>query len=131
MDTSPVIRVVAGILERQHFVLIAQRPDGKHGAGLWEFPGGKIESGESPDQALQRELVEELGIDIRASQPFLEIAHDYEKHSVRLYFLMVSRWEGEPASMEGQTIKWARRDTLQSYEFLPANTPVIDALLSP
>lgn len=120
--------MVAGILERDREVLIAQRPDGKHGAGLWEFPGGKIEPGESPAEALERELSEELGIETVEPQSFLQLEHDYEKHSVRLHFLIVDRWQGDPASMEGQVIRWVRRDALKDYEFLPANTPVIDAL---
>ena len=121
--------MVAGVLRRADAVLIAQRPLDKHGEGLWEFPGGKIESSETPHAALVRELREELGIDVQTSVALMSLTHDYPGRRVHLEFLSVARWSGEPRGMEGQQIRWCAAGELRDVAFLAANAPVVAALV--
>jgi 8-oxo-dGTP diphosphatase len=122
------IFVVAGVLARGEEVLIAQRPADKHGEGLWEFPGGKIEADESADAALARELHEELGIEVVASAHLISLTHDYDERRVHLEFLTVSEWHGEPVGREGQQVRWCARSALGRVDFLAANAPIISEL---
>lgn len=124
------IHVVAGVLRRDDAVLIAQRPADKHGEGLWEFPGGKIEASETPHAALVRELREELGIEVHASEAMMSLSHEYPARRVHLEFLSVVHWSGEPHGAEGQQIRWCPARTLQDVEFLAANAPLVAALVS-
>jgi 8-oxo-dGTP diphosphatase len=124
-----VIRVVAAALYDAHGrVLIAQRPAGKHMAGRWEFPGGKVSADETDEQALARELTEELGITVAAARPLLTISHDYPDRSVELSMWVVERYTGEPRSLDGQQLKWVPPTALLEEDVLEADRPFIEAL---
>lgn len=112
-------------------VLIARRRPGTPGAGKWEFPGGKRESGESMAAALDRELAEELGIEVRASRPLLSLCHDYTDRTVWLDIRLVTDWRGQPAGCEGQLLAWCAPENLFEYDLLEANRPVVHALQLP
>jgi len=123
------VRVVAAVLrDAQQRVLIAQRPPGKHMAGYWEFPGGKLAAGESSPQALARELDEELGITLRRCHPLLQLRHDYADRRVELEVFVVDEYAGEPSGREGQALKWVAAAELAGQALLPADQPIIQAL---
>ena len=123
------INVVAGILiDVSGRVLISERVDDGPFHGLWEFPGGKIRESEVARAALARELVEEIGIELVASEFFLELTHDYPDRSVAIEFHLVSEWRNEPVGLEGQALRWVRTDRLEAEQLLPADLPVIEAL---
>lgn len=111
-------------------VLLTQRPEGKSMAGLWEFPGGKVEPGESPEAALIRELQEELGIDTWASclAPLTFASHGYDDFHLLMPLFACRKWEGIPQSREGQAMKWVRAADLRSYPMPPADVPLIPIL---
>ncbi len=123
--------VVAGILWNDaDEVLIAERLGDGPFHGLWEFPGGKIDSGEHPGEALVRELSEEIGVSVLASRHFLSLEHRYPDRHVGIEFHLVERWENEPQGLEGQALKWVAIHDLEAAELLPADMPVIEALQS-
>lgn len=125
-----VIHVVAGFLADAHGrVLLAQRPEGKHLAGLWEFPGGKRERGESSQAALVRELHEELGIEAEAGDTLLAMPWDYGIKSLVLEVMQVPRWRGDPRSCEGQALRWILPAQVDRHELAPADRAVMRALL--
>ncbi|MEM9845763.1 MAG: 8-oxo-dGTP diphosphatase MutT [Pseudomonadota bacterium] len=111
-------------------VLLAQRPEGKSMAGLWEFPGGKVEAGETPEAALIRELQEELGIDTWESclAPLTFASHSYEDFHLLMPVFACRKWEGIPQSKEGQKLKWVRGNELRSYPMPPADVPLVAML---
>ena len=121
--------VAAGILcDARGRVLVAERLGGGPFQGLWEFPGGKIDDGETAVDALSRELAEELGITVTNSEPFMELHHEYPDRIVDLEFFLVSDWQGEPAGLEGQGIRWLPVSALEPDELLPADAPVLEEL---
>jgi 8-oxo-dGTP diphosphatase len=126
------IDVAAAILIRPDgAVLLAQRPPGKVYPGYWEFPGGKLEAGEAPAEALARELHEELGVDIESGAPWITRVYTYPHGTVRLHFFRVRRWSGEPHGREGQAFSWQRVAAPAVAPMLPANAPVFRALALP
>lgn len=126
------IAVVAAVLQQADGrFLLAQRPQGKAYAGYWEFPGGKVEPGETSLQALVRELHEELGIDVTAAYPWLIREFDYEHADVRLHFFRVRGWRGELHGRESQAFAWQRIDAIDVSPLLPANGPILNALAIP
>ena len=126
------IEVVAAVIENPDgSFLLAQRPSNKVYAGYWEFPGGKIEPGESPCDALARELHEELGIDVQQCYPWITRDYDYEHAAVRLRFWRVTRWSGEMHGREDQAFAWQGVDRLTASPILPANGPILRALALP
>ena len=112
-------------------ILLARRPDDKHQGGLWEFPGGKVEAGESVEQALARELDEELGIRPSAARPLLQVRHDYPDKQVLLDVWDVSAFVGQPHGAEGQPLAWAAPEQLGDYQFPAANRPIVAAARLP
>jgi len=127
------IRVVAAaLIDAQGRVLIADRPPGKHMAGRWEFPGGKVGPGESDIEALARELREELGVEMgfeRDQARFLmALAHDYPDRRVELQMWVVTRFSGEPKSLDGQRLKWVAPAALFDEDLLEADRPFVEAL---
>ena len=128
MPTTEV-KVAAGVIERDGQVLVTQRAAKAHQGGLWEFPGGKLESGESAEQALVRELAEELNIQVTQQSPLIEIAHDYGDKQVRLFVFVVHDFEGEPQGLEGQPMQWIAAADLNGLSFPAANLPIIQAYL--
>lgn len=125
----PRIHVVAGVLrDAAGRVLIAQRLPGRHGAGCWEFPGGKLGPGEAPRAALARELDEELGIRVEAAELLLCLDHDYPDRRVHLEFWQVSRYAGEPQSREQQPLRWVAVAELPTAGLLPADEPLVEVL---
>lgn len=127
----PVLLVAAAALvDADNRVLIAQRPAGKAMAGLWEFPGGKVAPGETPEEALARELKEELGIEVCLTclAPFTFASHAYEEFHLLMPLYLCKNWEGELAPWEGQAIKWVRAMRLQDYPMPPADLPLIPFL---
>lgn len=120
--------VAAGVLRRGEQVLLAERVRGGHGRGYWEFPGGKIESGETPAEALARELAEEIGVVIAEPAPLVTVSHDYPGRSVCLHVFEVRRWSGEPGGREGQALRWCEIAALGDMRLLEANAPVVAAL---
>ncbi len=126
------VEVVAAVIQRADGAfLLASRPVGKVYAGWWEFPGGKVEQGESLEAALRRELHEELGIDVRRAYPWIRRVHVYPHARVGLNFFRVLAWDGEPHSREAQDIRWQRLDEPLAEPMLPANAPVVAALALP
>ena len=121
--------VAAGILHDDGGrVLITERLCDGPFNGMWEFPGGKIGADESSPDALQRELAEELGIEVTLMRPFMELRHEYEDRVVELEFFLVSGWRGEPRGLEGQGIRWLAAIELDARLLLPADAPVVAAL---
>jgi 8-oxo-dGTP diphosphatase len=128
---TAAVRVVAAVLrDERGRVLIAQRPAGKHMAGYWEFPGGKIAPGESSEQALRRELAEELGVALRRCHPLLQLRHDYADRVVELEVFAVDDYAGAPAGLEAQALKWVAAAELGAQALLPADRPIVEALNS-
>ena len=126
----PTIRVVAGALfDACGRVLIAQRPPGKHMAGRWEFPGGKINSGETELEALRRELLEELGVTLEGAERLLELSHDYPERRVQLCMWRITAYSGEPCTLDGQRLKWVAPAELEAEDLLEADRPIVAALL--
>ncbi|PTX91969.1 8-oxo-dGTP diphosphatase MutT [Verrucomicrobia bacterium LW23] len=111
-------------------ILIAKRPADSHMGGFWEFPGGKVEVGETPAQAVVRELREELAIETEVLGPLTVIEHAYAEKSVRLHFFDVAMTCGCPTASNGAPLRWVRADELPRYEFPPANVPVVQMLAS-
>ncbi|MEE4638402.1 MAG: Nudix family hydrolase [Wenzhouxiangella sp.] len=121
--------VVAGVLrDRRGRVLLAQRPKGKHLAGTWEFPGGKLNPGESPAAGLARELTEELGIKVIGSEPLLSLTHHYADRSVRLLLREVGAWEGQPVGLESQALAWVSLGEAEALPMPEADRPMLTAL---
>lgn len=127
-----MIEVAAAVLVRPdgHF-LLTSRPEGKPYAGYWEFPGGKIEKDESVLQALERELQEELGIQIEQASPWITQVYAYQHATVRLHFYRVFSWHGDPTGCEGQQLSWQVPDNITVSPLLPANQPIIRSLFLP
>ena len=109
-------------------MLIAQRPPGKHMAGRWEFPGGKVARAEGERAALARELAEELGIRVEAASPLMRLTHPYPDRDVELSLWVIERYGGEPAALEGQALKWVAPGELCGADLLEADRPFIEAL---
>jgi mutator protein MutT len=131
-DNRPFVHVVAGVvIDAADRVLIAQRPAGKHLAGGWEFPGGKLEPGEERLAGLARELREELGITIATPRPLIRVRHTYPSHEVLLDIWVVKRFSGEPRGLDGQALRWCLQDELAAVDLLPADRPIVAALRLP
>ncbi|WP_198246531.1 Nudix family hydrolase [methane-oxidizing endosymbiont of Gigantopelta aegis] len=129
---TPFLHVAVGVIERHDgHVLIAKRHAAAHQGGLWEFPGGKREAGETIEQALQRELAEELGIAVRHSEPLIKIPYQYHDRSVLLDVWRVKEFTGKASGREGQDIAWVNRHDLLEYDFPAANRPIINAISLP
>lgn len=129
---SDLVHVAVGVIEgADGRILIAQRPKQSHQGGLWEFPGGKLAVGENVHQALVRELREELAIETLASEPLIQIQHDYGDKKVLLDVRRVTRFTGEARGAEGQPLKWVEISQLKNYAFPAANRPIITALRLP
>lgn len=129
---AKLIEVAAGcLINDAGEVLIAQRPVGKIAAGQWEFPGGKLEAGETPRAALDRELHEELGIEVLDARPLIRVTHAYSDRTVRLDCWRITRWRGEPQSREAQAFAWVRPEATQAYPILAADAPILSALCLP
>ncbi len=118
------------LIDKDGRVLLAQRPPGKSLAGLWEFPGGKVEPGETPEAALIRELKEELAIDTWQSclAPLTFASHSYDDFHLLMPLFACRRWEGIPTPQEGQTLAWVRPQNLRDYSMPPADLPLIPIL---
>jgi 8-oxo-dGTP diphosphatase len=130
-DAKPLLLVAAcALVDIDGRVLLARRPEGKKMAGLWEFPGGKLNPGETPEAALIRELKEELGIDVTAAclAPFAFASHDYEGFHLLMPLFVCRRWKGIPTPREKQTLAWVRASKLTEYEMPPADKPLIPLL---
>ncbi|MDP8984759.1 MAG: NUDIX domain-containing protein [Pseudomonadota bacterium] len=131
MSGAAVHVVAAAVIDAVGRVLIAQRPPGKHLAGSWEFPGGKLESGEARALGLARELREELGIAIREPRPLIRVRHTYTYGEVLIDMWVVARYQGEPEGLDGQALRWCRPDELAAADLLPADKPIVRALRLP
>ncbi|MBT5890010.1 MAG: 8-oxo-dGTP diphosphatase MutT [Halieaceae bacterium] len=126
-----VVTVAVGILiDPQGRVLITRRAPQTHQGGLWEFPGGKVEPGETIVDALARELREELGVTVLISEPFMTLQHDYGDQCVCLAVYRVTSWRGEPSGMEGQPLAWQQPKNLTDWPFPAANQPILTRLLT-
>jgi mutator protein MutT len=132
MASPTEIHVIAGaVRDAQGRVLIAQRPRGRHMAGRWEFPGGKLGSGEDSFAGLKRELAEELGISVREARPLIRLRHDYPDRRVMLEAWQVTSYEGEPKALDSQALAWARPDELPALDMLEADLAIVTALRLP
>jgi 8-oxo-dGTP diphosphatase len=123
--------VAAAVIDAAGRVLIAQRPQGKHLAGGWEFPGGKLEPDEARATGLARELREELGIAIRNPRPLIRVRHTYPSGEVLIDMWVVKSYSGSPRGLDGQALDWLSQDELERAELLPADGPIVRALRLP
>ena len=127
-----VLVVAAALVDSAGRVLIAQRPAYKSLGGLWEFPGGKVEPGESPEAALRRELKEELDIDValEAFQPLAFASHAYEDFHLLMPLYLVRAWSGEPRPIEAQALAWEHPAAFGAYPMPPADAPLVESLIA-
>ena len=122
-----MIDVVAALIERDNLVLVARRPEGVHLAGLWEFPGGKVNVGETQPAALERELMEELGVAVDVGDAVFDTAHEYPDRTVRIFFYQC-RISGIPRPLVGQELRWVEKGSLSALQFPPADEELIRRL---
>jgi len=127
MTKRIVLVAAAALVDVDGRVLICQRPEGKQLAGLWEFPGGKVEPGETPEACLIRELEEELGIRVSHAclAPFVFASHEYESFHLLMPLYLVRRWEGQVANLEHKAMAWVRPNDMDSYPMPPADGPLV------
>jgi len=126
------VYVVAGVItDVRGRILLARRLEGREFAGLWEFPGGKVEPGETPGTALARELREELGIEVEVGEPLICIPHATPRRRLLLDVRRIHRWQGTPKGCEGQALAWVQPEKLPRYDMPPADCPVVAALMQP
>ena len=132
MSSEPLrhVTVACGIIIRDGLILAAQRSPVMSVPNKWEFPGGKIEAGETPEQALIRELQEEVGITPTQSSLFEKLEYQFPDRHITLWFWLVESWEGEPWGKEGQPAQWIAQYALNAEDFPPANAPVIEKLIT-
>jgi 8-oxo-dGTP diphosphatase len=125
-----VLVVACALIDVDGRVLLAQRPQGRTMAGLWEFPGGKVEAGEKPEATLIRELKEELGIDVKEAclAPLTFASHAYDDFHLMMPLYVCRRWDGTPVALEGQELAWVRPNKLRDYPMPPADLPLIPHL---
>ena len=123
------IEVAVGVILRDDHVFISKRADDLHQGGKWEFPGGKREQDESIEQALARELKEEIGIEVDASTPLVTITHDYSDKQVTLDVHIVENFSGQPTQLEGQEARWVSITDLADYQFPEANKVIVEKLI--
>jgi 8-oxo-dGTP diphosphatase len=131
MALSLVLVAAVALVDTDGRVLIAKRPEGKPMAGLWEFPGGKVEGGERPELSLIRELKEELGIDVTEAclAPLTFASHAYEKFHLLMPLYVCRRWKGMVTALEGQELKWVRPNRLRDFPMPAADLPLIPYLI--
>jgi 8-oxo-dGTP diphosphatase len=122
------VHVVAGILQREGLLLVAQRPAGKPYSGYWEFPGGKVEKHEASEHALKRELHEELGIEVISPQHLFDHKHAYPDKNVLLEIWLVSQFSGEPQSKENQELRWVSFSEMIKLKLLEGNLSIVENL---
>ncbi len=129
--TKLLLVVAVALVDTDGRILLTQRPEGKALAGLWEFPGGKVEPGERPEHALIRELHEELGIDVEEPclAPLTFASHAYPDFHLLMPLFICRRWTGSATGREGQALKWVRPHDLRAYPMPPADAPLIPALI--
>ena len=129
-ETKIVLVAACALVDADGRVLMAKRPEGKPMAGLWEFPGGKVEAGETPEASLIRELQEELGIDVTAAclAPLSFASHAYETFHLLMPLYVCRRWEGRVQPLEGQELNWVRPNRMRDYPMPPADEPLVAAL---
>ncbi|HCH20800.1 MAG TPA: 8-oxo-dGTP diphosphatase MutT [Cellvibrionales bacterium] len=124
-----MIHVAVGLVLDNDRVFVAQRDQNAHQGGLWEFPGGKVDAGETVEAALSRELNEELGIFVDYAEPVMQIKHDYKDKVVLLDVWQIIRYQGEPSGCEGQPVKWLTVNALKAEQFPAANRAIVDWLV--
>ena len=123
------LHVVVGVLENaEQEVFIQQRRPGTPKPGMWEFPGGKVEHSEPAEQALKRELMEELGIEVQSITPLTVVTHDYDHARVYLEIFLVDRYAGEVSGKEGQAFAWTSLERIAEFNILPAVPPIVSAI---
>ncbi|WP_165312213.1 8-oxo-dGTP diphosphatase MutT [Vibrio ziniensis] len=125
------IHIVAGIIfnEDKSQIFITKRPDNLHKGGFWEFPGGKVEEGESVSQAMARELEEEIGIEVTEQHLFEHLEYDYPEKSLKFDFIVISHFNNEPYGKEGQDGLWVDIAALANYQFPEANVPILERVI--
>ncbi|WP_070962441.1 8-oxo-dGTP diphosphatase MutT [Vibrio sonorensis] len=126
------IHIVAGVIFNQDKsqVFITKRPDDKHKGGFWEFPGGKVESGENIEAAMARELDEEIGIQVTKQEHFQHLEFDYSDKSLKFDFILIHEFEGQPFGKEGQQAEWVNVANLVKYSFPEANVPILNKIVA-
>ena len=128
--TIEIVHVAVGVIKKNNAIFICKRADEQHQGGLWEFPGGKVEAGESVFVALKRELIEEVGLTIHSSSQLMVIEHDYGDKCVKLDVHVVSNFSGEAHGAEGQPSEWVAISELGDYDFPEANADIIEKIIS-
>lgn len=124
------VHVAVGVIKSGEQILLAKRHGHLHQGGKWEFPGGKVETGETVTQALARELAEEVGLKVTGSTPFMLLSYDYPDKQVLLDIHLVTEFNGTAYGVEGQQVEWVHLEKLQEYTFPDANQPILDKILT-
>ena len=130
MEQKKTVHVAVGVIKKGNAIFICKRQQDKHQGGKWEFPGGKVEAGETVTQALQRELKEEVNLVVNGSTPLMEIHHDYGDKAVFLDVHLVEDFSGEAKGLEGQQGLWVALHELQNYQFPEANKVILEKLMN-
>ncbi|RVU33124.1 8-oxo-dGTP diphosphatase MutT [Rheinheimera riviphila] len=129
-STKKLIHVAVGVIQRDEQIFISKRPDQLHQGGRWEFPGGKVEQGETVVAALTRELMEEVGLQVLDATPLMQLEYAYPEKTVLLDVWLVSQTEGLGEGLEGQQVAWVHFSELSNYQFPDANQPILDKVLA-
>ncbi len=132
MSVNIVLVAACALVDADGRVLLAQRPQGKSMAGLWEFPGGKVEPGETPERSLIRELKEELAIDVKEAclAPLTFASHGYPDFHLLMPLFVCRRWDGSITALEGQQLVWVKPNRLRDYDMPPADVPLVSHLMA-